>query len=135
MIQFPSFIVYTKQLTNEAEYALSELIKQKVMRIPYTRVQVKHLSIPQNQTSYNFDNGFTGPLPDLIVVGLLDDADLFGGYQRIPFNFKKLWHKPFGAAPLWNASAPFQLHCQFRQWPIYKRLRDNAKTTGFWQNR
>ena len=88
VIQFASFIVYTKQLTNEAEYAHSELLKQKVMRLPYTRVQVKHLSIPQNQTSYNFDNVFTGSLPDLIVVGLLDDADFAGGNQRNPFNFQ-----------------------------------------------
>ena len=58
------------------------------MRLPYTRVQVKHLSIPKNQTSYNFDNVFTGSLPDLIVVGLLDDADFAGGYQRNLFNFQ-----------------------------------------------
>ena len=46
VIQLASFIVYTKQLTNEAEYAHSELLKQKVMRLLYTRVQVKHFSIP-----------------------------------------------------------------------------------------
>ena len=43
VIQFASFIVYTKQLTSEAELANSELFKQKVMRLPYARVQVKHL--------------------------------------------------------------------------------------------
>ena len=88
VIQFASFIVYTKQLTSEAEYAHSELLKEKVMSLPYTRVQVKHLSIPQNQTNYNFDNVFTGSLPDLVVVDLLDDADFAGGYQRNPFNFQ-----------------------------------------------
>ena len=88
MIQFASFIVYTNQLTSEAERANRELLRQKLMRLPYTRVQVKHLSIPQKQTNYNFDNVFTGLLPDLLVVCLLDDADFAGGYQRIPFNFQ-----------------------------------------------
>ena len=53
-------------------------------------MQVTHLSIFQNQTSYNLDNVFTGLVPDLVVAGLLDDADFAGGYQRNPFNFKKL---------------------------------------------
>ena len=60
------------------------------MRLPYTRVQVKHLWITQNQTSYNFDNVLTGSLPDLLVIGLLDDADFARGYQHNPFNFKNL---------------------------------------------
>ena len=45
-----------------------------------SRVQMRHLSIPANQMSINFDNGFTGALPDLVVVGLMNDADLAGGY-------------------------------------------------------
>ena len=60
VIQFASFIVYTKQLTSEAEIAHKVLLRQKVMSLPYTRVQVKHLSIPQNQTNNNFDNVITG---------------------------------------------------------------------------
>ena len=88
VIQFASFIIYTKQLSSKAEFAHTELLKETVMRLPYTRVQVKHLSISQNQTNYNFDNVFTASLPDLIVVGLLDDADFAGGYQRNPFNFQ-----------------------------------------------
>ena len=49
---------------------------------------MKHLSIHENQTSINFDNVVTGALPDLVVVGLVSDADLAGGYQRNPFNFR-----------------------------------------------
>ena len=49
---------------------------------------MKTLTIPANQTSTNFDNGFTGALPDLVIVGLVSDADLAGGYQRNSFNFK-----------------------------------------------
>ena len=49
---------------------------------------MKHLSISANQTSINFDNVFTGALPNLVVVGLVSDADLAGGYQRNVFNFR-----------------------------------------------
>ena len=49
---------------------------------------MKHLSIPENQTSITFDNIFTGALPDLVVVGLVSDADLAGGYQRNSLNYQ-----------------------------------------------
>ena len=51
---------------------------------------MKHLSIPANQTSINFDNVFTVALPDLVIVGLVSNANLAGGYQSNPFNFQTL---------------------------------------------
>ena len=47
-----------------------------------SRAQIKQMSIHANQTSINFDNFFTGALPDLVVnlVGLVSDADLAVGY-------------------------------------------------------
>ena len=36
----------------------------------------------------NFENVFTGALPDLVIVGLVSNTDLAGGYQRNPFNFR-----------------------------------------------
>ena len=53
-----------------------------------SRVQMKHLSISSNHTSINFDNVFTGALPDLVIVGLVSTANLAGGYQKNPFNFR-----------------------------------------------
>ena len=47
---------------------------------------MKHLSIPANESSINFDNDFTGALPELVVVCLVNDADLPGCYQKNPFN-------------------------------------------------
>ena len=51
---------------------------------------MKHLSIPANQKSINFDNVFTGASLDLVIVGLVCDADLEGGYQRKPFMFQNV---------------------------------------------
>ena len=46
--QFALFIVYTKQLNSKTEIAHRKLLRQKVMHLPYTRVQVRHFSILQN---------------------------------------------------------------------------------------
>ena len=80
--------IQKKQLTSEAELAHSELLKEKVMRLRYTRAQVKHLLIFQNQTYYNFDNVCKGSRPDLVDVGLLNDADFACVNKLNPFNFQ-----------------------------------------------
>ena len=49
---------------------------------------MKYLSIPANQTSINFDNVVTSALPDLVILGLVSNADLAGGYNMNPFNFQ-----------------------------------------------
>ena len=87
-IQRVNLIIHTKQLTSTAQKAHKELLQVHNMRTHYSRVQVKHLSIPANQTSINFDNVFTGALLDLVIVDLVSDADHAGGYQRNPFNLK-----------------------------------------------
>ena len=87
-IEQATLVIHTKQLTDVVELAHRELLLSENIKLPYTRVQVKHLSIPANQTSYAFDNVFTGALPDLVVIGLINDADFAGGYQRSPFNFQ-----------------------------------------------
>ena len=89
-IQRVNLIIHIKQLTSTAQKAHNELLQVQNMRTHYSRVQVKHLSIPANQTSISFDNGFTGALPDLIIVGLVSDADHAGGYQGTRSIFKIL---------------------------------------------
>ena len=87
-IQRVDLIIHTKQLTSTTQKARKELLQVHNMRKHYSRVQVKHLSIPANQTSISFDNVVTGALPDMLIVGLVSDADHAGGYQRNPFNFQ-----------------------------------------------
>ena len=80
VIQSANFIIRTKKFTSTAHKALMDLLLTQNMVHYLSRVQMRHLSIPANQMSINFDNGFTGALPDLVVVGLMNDADLAGGY-------------------------------------------------------
>ena len=83
-----NLVIHTKQLTSTAYETQTQLLQVQNMRTHYSRVQVKHLSIPANQTSINFYNVFTGALPDLVIFGLVSDADHAGGYQSNPFNFQ-----------------------------------------------
>ena len=81
--------IRTKELIADAALAHTAILEQgKCAMIPHQRVQVKHLSIPQNTTSYNFENVFTDNLPDLVVVGLVADADFSGHYNKNPFNLQ-----------------------------------------------
>ena len=88
VIQRVNHIIYTKKLTSTAHGALMDLLVHQNMRHHLSRVLIKQLSISANQTSINFDNVFTGALPDLVIVGLMSNANLAGGYQRNPFNFQ-----------------------------------------------
>ena len=83
-----NLIIQTNKLISTAHGPLMNLLVQHNMRHHLLRVQLKQLSIPANQTSINFDNVFTGMLPDLVIVSLVSDANLAGGYQRNPFNFQ-----------------------------------------------
>ena len=78
IIQSFNLIIYTKQRTSTALNAHMELLQVQRIKHHYSRVQIKHLSIPANQTSIYFDV-FTGALPNLVIVGRVSDADLARG--------------------------------------------------------
>ena len=58
------------------------------MRLPYTKVQMKQLTIPANVTSQVFENVFNNALPDLVVIGFLNEENFGGHYNRNPFDFQ-----------------------------------------------
>ena len=66
------------KLTSTAHTALIDLLVSQNIMHHLSRVLMKHLSITANQTSINFDNVFTNALPELVVVGLVSDANLAG---------------------------------------------------------
>ena len=82
IIKNVNFIIRTKKLTSTTHNALIDILVKKNMRHPVSRVQMKHLSIHAYKTSINFDNVFTGALPNLVIVVLVSDTDLASGYQR-----------------------------------------------------
>ena len=74
-----NLIIQIKQLTSKLLKAHMELLQLQNIKHNLSPVQIKHLTIPANQTSINSDNVLTGALPDLVIVGLVSDADLAGG--------------------------------------------------------
>ena len=64
IIQSANLIIRTKKLTSTAYKALIDLLLTHNMVHHLSRVRIKNLSISANQTSINFDNVFTGALPD-----------------------------------------------------------------------
>lgn len=83
-----NLIVHKKQLTSAAELAHRQLVQEQNFRIPFTRVSMKHMAIPANSQSISLDNLFSGPLPDLVVMGFVADDAHAGSYTRNPFNFQ-----------------------------------------------
>ena len=97
VIQSANLIIRTKKLTSTAHKALMDRLFLQNMVHHLSRVQIKHLSIPANQISINFDNVFNGALPDLVVVGLVSDADLAWWLPEKPVQFSKFWREPHRA--------------------------------------
>jgi len=89
VIQNVMLTVHKKELTSEADLAHRELNRERSMKLPYTRVQMKTLSISANLTSFSVDNLFSGALPDRVIIGFVDDRDFAGAYGRNPFNFQR----------------------------------------------
>ena len=88
VIERVNFIIRTKMLIKTACIALMDLLVSHNMVHHNSRVNMKQLSIPASQILTNFENVCTGALSDLVIVGLLSDAVLAGGYQNNPFIFQ-----------------------------------------------
>ena len=88
VIKDMSLIIRTKQLSDATELAHRALVKEQNMRLPYTRVLMKHIAIPANSSTICLDNIFTGSLPDLVVMGFVSDSAFAGSYTENPFNFR-----------------------------------------------
>lgn len=58
------------------------------MRAPYTRLQVKHLSVLQKKTTIFFENVFTDKFSDYVIICLVADDYFAGKYNSNKFNFQ-----------------------------------------------
>ena len=79
-----NLIIWTKQLSDSAELANQTLVGNINMRLPYTRVLMKQVAIPDNSATMCLDNIFTGVLPDLVVMGFVTDTAFAESYTDNP---------------------------------------------------
>ena len=80
--------LHSLEVTHSLALAHEQMLHKSNMNYPIRRVTMKHLSIPANHLSVLHDNIYLGAVPERIVVGLVSDSSLNGGYQENPFNFQ-----------------------------------------------
>ena len=80
--------LHSLEVTHSLALAHEQMLHKSNMHYPIRRVTMKHLSIPANHLSVLHDNIYLGAVPERIVVGLVSDSSLNGGYQENPFNFQ-----------------------------------------------
>ncbi len=80
--------IHTIEVTHSLALAHEQMLLRKNAHFDIDRVTMKHITIPQGQTSALHDNIFLGQLPKRVVVALVRDAAMAGGYQQNPFAFE-----------------------------------------------
>ena len=80
--------VRTKEISPALTMAHEKMLQTTNYTLAYNRIVTKTVTIPAGTTQIEFDNIYQGKLPDLIVLALISDANMTGGYQRNPFNFE-----------------------------------------------
>ena len=79
--------LYVLQISDSLSIAFEKMLQTGNARYPVTKVSMKTLTIPANQTTMLHDNLYLGKLPKRLVLALATDASMAGGYQQNPFNF------------------------------------------------
>ncbi len=75
------------QISDSLNLAVHKMLQTTNARYPITRVTMKHLSVPAQSTNVLQDNLYLGKMPKRIILGLVTDASMGGGYQLNPFEF------------------------------------------------
>ena len=80
--------VRTKEISASLILAQEKVLQNTNYSIPFNKIVTKTITVPNGTSQIEFDNIYQGKLPDLIILGMVSDADMSGGYQRNPFNFQ-----------------------------------------------
>ncbi len=76
------------KLANEQQLSLERVLSTQGAVYPIARVETKHFTLPAGVTSINLDSVFVGPIPSLLVAGLVTNTAFTGDFQQNPFNFQ-----------------------------------------------
>ncbi|KAJ8307849.1 hypothetical protein KUTeg_014632 [Tegillarca granosa] len=68
-------------------YGQAEVLKQTNAKYPYTRTEIKQISIPTGQISCAFDNLFQGLKPNRVVIAFVKSEAAAGSYTLNGYNF------------------------------------------------
>ena len=79
--------VRSKEVAPELILAHRAMLSRCDFRIPFTRVEVRKFQIATGTAEHSINNLFNKKLPKRIVVGLVTQARVVGGYNLNPFKF------------------------------------------------
>ena len=88
VLEAATLCVRKVKLTPNKQLQFERTIARSPARIPINYIHMKTCSIAAGLTSYAQDSLFAGSLPNLIILGLLDNAAFSGQYSKNPYNFK-----------------------------------------------
>ena len=88
VIKKMNIIVAIKQMLDATDLAHRVLVRERNMRLTYTRVMMKHVAIPAGSLTMCLEIIFTGGQPELVVMGFVSDTAFAGNYTENPFNVK-----------------------------------------------
>ena len=77
----------TKEVTPSFALAHLTMAQKHNIRIPYTKVALKTIRIPNGTSTYQHDGVYMGQLPDRIVIALVGDKRMNVTYTLNPFRF------------------------------------------------
>ena len=80
--------LHIKEISSSLQLAHQKMLQTSNYKIPYNRVLTKTLTLAKGLTYFEQDNLYSGQLPDLILLAMVADHDMAGGYQKNPFHFQ-----------------------------------------------
>ncbi|KAJ8316755.1 hypothetical protein KUTeg_005701 [Tegillarca granosa] len=69
-------------------YVHAEVFKHTNAKYPYTKTEVKMMTIPSGQLNFTWDNMFQGLQTNKVVITFVDSQAVSGSYSKNPFNFE-----------------------------------------------
>jgi hypothetical protein len=75
-------------INNEVKAALLNTLQNNTMKYPMKNIIVNEYQINSNIISYKTKNNVASVLPNLIIIGLVDNEAFQGNFTKNPFNFK-----------------------------------------------
>ena len=80
--------VHTKEVSANFALAQEAMLRDHNIRIPFTKTEMKTLTIPTGTTSIEFDGVYSGLLPERVLVGMVSDQRVTGHWNHSPFVFQ-----------------------------------------------
>lgn len=79
---------YVKATYDQANAVEAALAKYGFMNIWQNHVTLKQMTLAAGSSTADLDNIYFGPIPNRVLVGLVEDSAAAGDYSKNPFNFQ-----------------------------------------------